>query len=52
MDESKRWFSMFSLIFELVSAFAGIGLSLGFPGVHQFPFCRGGSSDGLLFDTG
>lgn len=32
MDQSKRWFNMFSLIFELVSAFAGIGLSLGFPG--------------------
>ena len=38
MDESKRWFNMFSLIFELVSAFAGIGLSLGFPGVHRFRF--------------
>lgn len=35
IDESKRWFSMFALIFELVSAFAGIGVSLGFPGVHR-----------------
>jgi Trk-type K+ transport system membrane component len=34
VDESKRWFNMFSLIFEMVSAFAGIGLSLGFPGVR------------------
>jgi Cation transport protein len=38
MDESKRWFNMFSLIFELVSAFAGIGLSLGFLGVHNFAY--------------
>lgn len=33
MDTNKPWFNMFALIFELVSAFAGIGLSLGFPGV-------------------
>jgi hypothetical protein len=32
-DINKPWFNIFSLIFELVSAFAGIGLSLGFPGV-------------------
>jgi Trk-type K+ transport system membrane component len=38
IDESKRWFNMFALIFELVSAFAGTGLSLGFPGVHLFQF--------------
>jgi len=31
-DINKPWFNIFSLIFELVSAFAGIGLSLGFPG--------------------
>jgi Trk-type K+ transport system membrane component len=36
MDENKRWFNMFSLIFEMVSAFAGIGLSLGFPDVLCF----------------
>jgi Trk-type K+ transport system membrane component len=45
MDESKRWFNMFSIIFEMVSAFAGIGLSLGFPGVRQLHL---GLSD-LLF---
>lgn len=36
MDVSKEWFNMFSIIFELVSAFGGIGLSLGFPNVRFF----------------
>ncbi|KXN90409.1 Low-affinity potassium transport protein [Leucoagaricus sp. SymC.cos] len=31
MDEDKKWFDLFRVIFELVSAFGGIGLSLGFP---------------------
>ncbi|KAF8809851.1 potassium transporter [Phlegmacium glaucopus] len=31
LDESKKWFDLFRIIFELVSAFGGIGLSLGFP---------------------
>jgi Trk-type K+ transport system membrane component len=33
IDTSKPWFNIFSVTFELVSAIAGIGLSLGFPGV-------------------
>ncbi|KAF5353410.1 hypothetical protein D9756_007889 [Leucocoprinus leucothites] len=31
MDEDKKWFDLFRVIFELVSAFGGIGLSLGVP---------------------
>ncbi|EDR09603.1 uncharacterized protein LACBIDRAFT_326076 [Laccaria bicolor S238N-H82] len=31
LDESKKWFDIFRILFELVSAFGGIGLSLGFP---------------------
>ncbi|KAF7302800.1 Potassium transporter [Mycena kentingensis (nom. inval.)] len=31
IDENKKWFDMFRVIFELVSAFGGIGLSLGLP---------------------
>ncbi|KAF8888456.1 potassium transporter [Gymnopilus junonius] len=31
MDPSKKWFDLFAVLFELVSAFGGIGLSLGFP---------------------
>ncbi|KAK7441784.1 hypothetical protein VKT23_009195 [Stygiomarasmius scandens] len=31
MDESLKWFDMFHIIFELVSAFGTIGLSLGIP---------------------
>ncbi|KAK0497879.1 potassium transporter [Armillaria luteobubalina] len=31
MDENKKWFDLFRVLFELVSAFGGIGLSLGFP---------------------
>ena len=38
MNEEKPWFNMFALIFELVSAFGGIGLSLGFPGVRTSPY--------------
>lgn len=33
LDDSKKWFDMFRVLFELVSAFGGIGLSLGFPSV-------------------
>lgn len=36
MDEDKKWFDLFRVLFELVSAFGGIGLSLGFPSVF-FP---------------
>ncbi|KAK0209988.1 potassium transporter [Desarmillaria ectypa] len=31
MDNDKKWFDLFRVIFELVAAFSGIGLSLGFP---------------------
>ncbi|KAJ7191838.1 potassium transporter [Mycena pura] len=31
LDPEKRWFDMFRVVFELVSAFGGIGLSLGLP---------------------
>ncbi|KAJ7145738.1 cation transport protein-domain-containing protein [Mycena epipterygia] len=31
LDEEKKWFDMFRILFELVSAFGGIGLSLGLP---------------------
>ncbi|KAJ7157872.1 potassium transporter [Mycena crocata] len=31
LDDGKKWFDMFRIVFELVSAFGGIGLSLGFP---------------------
>ncbi|KAJ7586206.1 potassium transporter [Mycena floridula] len=31
LDESKKWFDLFHVLFELVSAFGGIGLSLGVP---------------------
>lgn len=31
MDEDKKWFDIFRIIFELVSAFGGIGLTLGVP---------------------
>ncbi|KIM41983.1 hypothetical protein M413DRAFT_445173 [Hebeloma cylindrosporum] len=31
LDDSKKWFDLFRILFELVSAFGGIGLSLGFP---------------------
>ena len=37
MDPEMRWFDMFRVLFELVSAFGGIGLSLGFPGVSGVP---------------
>lgn len=35
MDEELKWFDMFRIIFELVSAFGGIGLSLGVPYVSS-----------------
>ncbi|KIJ40257.1 hypothetical protein M422DRAFT_32310 [Sphaerobolus stellatus SS14] len=31
LDQSKKWFDIFRVLFELVSAFGGIGLSLGVP---------------------
>ncbi|KAJ6490216.1 potassium transporter [Mycena vitilis] len=31
LDEDKKWFDLFRVVFELVSAFGGIGLSLGLP---------------------
>ena len=34
LDESMKWFNLFRVLFELVSAFGGIGLSLGFPSVR------------------
>lgn len=33
MDDDKKWFDLFRVLFELVSAFGGIGLSLGLPTV-------------------
>ena len=33
LDEDKKWFDLFRVLFELVSAFGGIGLSLGLPTV-------------------
>ena len=35
MDEEKKWFDVFRVIFELVSAFGGIGLTLGVPYVGE-----------------
>ena len=37
LDDSKKWFDLFRVLFELVSAFGGIGLSLGFPSVCTWP---------------
>jgi Trk-type K+ transport system membrane component len=31
MNEDIKWFDLFRVLFELVSAFGGIGLSLGVP---------------------
>ncbi|KAJ7066538.1 potassium transporter [Mycena amicta] len=31
LDDDKKWFDLFRVCFELVSAFGGIGLSLGLP---------------------
>ena len=36
MDPNKPWFNLFAIIFELVSAFGSVGLSLGFPNVASF----------------
>ncbi|KAF8968787.1 cation transport protein-domain-containing protein [Flammula alnicola] len=35
LDDSKKWFDLFRVLFELVSAFGGIGLSLGLPYVRN-----------------
>ena len=37
LDDSKKWFDLFRVLFELVSAFGGVGLSLGFPSVSVRP---------------
>ncbi|GJJ14171.1 hypothetical protein Clacol_008432 [Clathrus columnatus] len=37
LDENKKWFDVFRVIFEVVSAFGGIGLSLGIP-TENFSF--------------
>jgi Trk-type K+ transport system membrane component len=37
MDDSKEWFDLFRVLFELVSAFGGIGFSFGFPSVSCLP---------------
>lgn len=37
MDDNKKWFDLFRIIFELVSAFGGIGLTLGVPYVSDYP---------------
>lgn len=31
IDNDQEWFSIFNIIFELVSAYATVGLSLGVP---------------------
>ncbi|KAJ7863239.1 potassium transporter [Mycena leptocephala] len=41
LDEDKKWFDMFRIVFELVSAFGGIGLSLGVPYVSLSHFSGG-----------
>ena len=33
LDDNKKWFDLFRVLFELVSAFGGIGPSLGLPTV-------------------
>ena len=33
LDDDLKWFDLFRILFELVSAFGGIGLSLGIPTV-------------------
>jgi Trk-type K+ transport system membrane component len=38
LDPTKKWFDLFPVLFELVSALGGIGLSLGIPGVRRFSF--------------
>ena len=35
-DPTKKWFDLFPVLFELVSALGGIGLSLGIPDVRRF----------------
>ena len=42
MDEEKKWFDLFRVIFELVSAFGGIGLTLGVPYVSAQLCSRSG----------
>lgn len=40
MDEDKKWFDVFRVLFELVSAFGGIGLTLGLP-YNNYSFVGG-----------
>ncbi|KAF8509485.1 cation transport protein-domain-containing protein [Gautieria morchelliformis] len=40
LDDTKKWFDVFRVLFELVSAFGGIGLSLGLPS-DDFSFSGG-----------
>ncbi|KAK7029888.1 potassium transporter [Favolaschia claudopus] len=40
LDESKKWFDLFRVVFEMVSAFGGIGLTLGLP-TDNFAFSGG-----------
>ena len=37
VDPEKPWFDLFRISFELVSAFGGIGLSMGTPNVRSNP---------------
>lgn len=41
MDEDKKWFDLFRVLFELVSAFGGIGLTLGVPYVSCYDYSEG-----------
>lgn len=38
LDENQPWFDLFRVLFELVSAFGGIGLSLGIPTVWSLSY--------------
>ncbi len=49
MDPNEKWFDMFRVLFELVSAFGGIGLSLGFPNVCYNPLAVFPRSVSTLF---
>ncbi|KAE8540063.1 hypothetical protein D1P53_004001 [Cryptococcus gattii VGV] len=40
IDNDQEWFNIFSILFELVSAYATVGLSLGVP-YDNYSFCGG-----------
>lgn len=40
IDNNQEWFNIFNIIFELVSAYATVGLSLGVP-YDNYSFCGG-----------